>query len=398
MIQSTFSTPSELSVTALERFLAAPRLHQSDHIDVGAGLSQTWDAVRHLDFGRSPLVRALFSLRTLPGRLRRRGAAAPRLRIDDITATRDGFRILDERPGSSITVGAIGKIWQPDIEFADVAADRYKKFDDPGWVKVAWEIRCEPRGDAVTRVTVELRVTATDDASWRRFQNYFLLVGPFSHFIRHHMLALLEHELGSAKRAEQQMALPGDELLPGAVGQVTHGVTIEAPPDAIWPWLVQMGCNRAGWYSWDVLDNAGVTSAREIISQFQSVHVGDMLPATPKEDAAFEVLQVEPNRALVLGGLWDLDRGRQLPFNAGCPAHYWHVTWAFMLEPLDHSKTRLHVRGRAGIGPQGLSARARVLVMRPIHHFMETAQLRNLRDRVQKALAISGASAHDARS
>ena len=87
-----------------------------------------------------------------------------------------------------------------------------------------------------------------------------------------------------------------------------------------------MGCRRAGWYSWDVLDNAGTSSAREILSQFQSLRVGDVIPSTPNGDDGFEVLLLDEPHAFVLGGLYDLDTNRQLPFAAPRPERYLQTT------------------------------------------------------------------------
>lgn len=184
-------------MAALDRLIPAPRLCQIDHVDVGAPQARAWAAARQLDFASSPFVRALFALRTIPTRLRGGRAETAQMRIDDITQSRHGFRVLDETPGTSIAVGAIGKVWQPDIEFAEIGdAASFAAFNDRGWVKVAWELRCEPRGESVARVALELRVAATDEEAWRRFSRYFALVGPFSHFIRRHMLATLARQLG----------------------------------------------------------------------------------------------------------------------------------------------------------------------------------------------------------
>jgi hypothetical protein len=369
-----------VAMTRLDRFLAAPQLQQIDHIDVGAPLARTWFAVRHFDLARSPFVAALFSLRTIPERIGGNSTTHEHMRLDDLTGPDSGFRLLDEGP-ASITVGAIGKVWQPEISFIEVASDTYAGFQDPGWIKVAWELRCESRGSGVTRIIVEVRIAATDVESWKRFVGYFRMIGPFSHFIRRHMLSLIAKDLGRPAQWERVQPLPGDALLVDAAGEATHGVTIAAPPEDIWPWLVQMGCRRAGWYSLDILDNAGVPSATTIVPELQELHVGDILPATPAGDAGFEVLLLDRPRALVLGGLYDMDGGRQRRFTDVRPAHYWHVTWAFLLEPIDATHTRLHVRARAALGPKGFNLRA--LTAPLLHHVMETAQLRNLRRRVE---------------
>jgi hypothetical protein len=370
-------------VAILDQLIPSPGLCQIDHVDVGAPQARAWEAARAFDFASSPLIRSLFALRTIFTRLTGRRADTTRMRIEDLTANRRGFRMLDET-GSSVAVGCIGKVWQPDIDFVEVTdAAGFEAFDEPGWVKVAGELRSEPRGESVSRVTLELRVSATDDGAWRHFHAYFALIGPFSHFIRRYLLAMLARQLGGPEAAEQAMPLAGDELLADAAGCLTHGVTIATKPQAVWPWLVQMGCRRAGWYSWDLLDNAGVPSAREVVPELQDIKVGDNLPATPKGDAGFEVLRLEPTHVLVLGGLYDLDTGRQLSFTAPRPARYWHVTWAFILEPIGDSTTRLHVRACAAVDQEGKGGAARLLIAPFIHHFMETAQLRHLRERVE---------------
>ena len=64
---------------------------------------------------------------------------------------------------------------------------------------------------------------------------------------------------------------PGAELVPGGTRAATAAVTIDAPPDEVWPWLVQMGWDRGGWCSWDRLDNAGRFSAREVHPEWQDL-------------------------------------------------------------------------------------------------------------------------------
>ena len=77
----------------------------------------------------------------------------------------------------------------------------------------------------------------------------------------------------------------------------TRGITIDAPPEAIWPWLVQMGYGEAGWYSYDQLDQRG-TSATGINAAWQQLAVGDIVPTHP--GGGFEVARFDPGRALVL--------------------------------------------------------------------------------------------------
>ena len=97
--------------------------------------------------------------------------------------------------------------------------------------------------------------------------------------------------------AEAAKPLPGDDLVPTPSAIETRGITIDAPPEAVWPWLVQMGYGRAGWYSYDQLDTRG-KSADTIVPAWQALEVGAVMPFSP--DGGFAVRVVEPGRALVL--------------------------------------------------------------------------------------------------
>lgn len=373
-------------MSALDRIIPAPRLVETDEIDLAVLPAQAWDVIRHGDLGSSPLVRALFTIRTLPERFSGKNGAPPVLRIDDLVSTEQhpGFQVLADDGGHALVVGAIGKVWHLTIPFVHVAdGDAFAAFAEPGYVKVAWALEVAPLGETDTRLSFELRVDATDAASWARFQRYFALIGPGSRFIRRTLLASLLRRFGSPTSKEDDRPMPGDDLIEDAGGHITHGVTIAARPRDIWPWLVQMGGDRAGFYSIDALDNDGVRSAREIHPELQRLRVGDIIPAGPAADDGFEVLAIEPERALVLGGLYDVEARRQLPFDAARPERYWQTTWTFLLEPLDDKTTRLHVRARAAFPPSGL---LHVTWIRPVHHLMEQAQLKRLAARIEGRL------------
>ena len=72
---------------------------------------------------------------------------------------------------------------------------------------------------------------------------------------------------------------PGADIVPNGKRAATMAVTIEAPPERIWPWLAQMGYNRAGWYSWDRFDNGGRPSAERIHPEWEEIKLGDRLTA-----------------------------------------------------------------------------------------------------------------------
>ncbi len=197
-------------MNALDALIPEPGRLELDHVDVAAPPDRAWPVVRHFDLARSAVVRSLFAVRTLPARLRGHDAQKVSLRLEDIVSSdRPGFRLLTESE-REIAVGAIGKVWLLDIPFVDVStAEAYLRFSEPGYAKVAWALRVLPRGEAGSRIEVEVRVSATDDESWRRFRRYFTLIGPASRWIRHHWLASLASELGAPQSRENERPLQG---------------------------------------------------------------------------------------------------------------------------------------------------------------------------------------------
>ncbi|MEY4583101.1 MAG: hypothetical protein RL701_7804, partial [Pseudomonadota bacterium] len=370
---------------ALDRLIPAPRLFEIDDVEIALPVAQVWQAIRHGDLACTPLIRALFALRALPERLSGAEPSAVSLRIDELKSTPEhpGFQLLVETE-QELAVAAIGKVWRPKIPYVHVSdAAAYAAFDEPGFIKVAWALQLQSSRAGVTRLSVELRVDATDETAWGAFQRYFTVIGPASRFIRHAALHAIARGLLKEHRAEPRLDLPGDGLLSDAAAEITQDIVIKAPPHAIWPWLVQMGCDRAGFYSIDILDNAGIRSAREIHPEWQQIAVGQRICASPKGDAQFEVLQVEAPHALVLGCLIDTSSQRMAAFFSERPARYWQVTWAFVLRSETPELTRLHVRARAAFtGDAALHA----AWIRPLHYFMEREQLLNLRARAEGLL------------
>src|SRR5258708_12079709 len=101
---------------------------------------------------------------------------------------------------------------------------------------------------------------------------------------------------------ERARTLAGDDLIPQPIGSVNHAITIRRPPHDVWPWLAQMGSDRAGWYAYDFIDNGGHRSAERILPDYQNVHVGSVFPALPGAKDVFVVAQCEPEHSLVFPG------------------------------------------------------------------------------------------------
>lgn len=104
---------------------------------------------------------------------------------------------------------------------------------------------------------------------------------------------------------ERRITLPGDDIVPHPQVVTNHAITIDAPPEAVWPWFVQMGWHRAGWYTARWVDRllfpANWPSANRIIPGLQEIHLGDFIPdGAPKTKCGFIVERLEPQRALAL--------------------------------------------------------------------------------------------------
>ena len=164
--------------------------------------------------------------------------------------------------------------------------------------------------------------------------------------------------------------LPGDELLEDADVVSTRAITIDAPPSAVWPWLVQMGSGRGGAYTYDWIENLfglGMHSADTVHPEWQNLAVGDVIPGRGSlSNMRVEVL--EPERTLVLrseDGTW---------------------VWAFVLEELD-GRTRLLSRNRVAMPDPSLGDRIGMAVMEPGSLVMERKMLRGIKERAERLVA-----------
>ena len=125
--------------------------------------------------------------------------------------------------------------------------------------------------------------------------------------------------------------MPGDDFVDSPTWTATRAVGIRAAPERVWPWLVQIGYRRAGFYSYDRLDNSGIPSARRILAEYQGLRRGDLVPLSPRVN--LQVAHIEAPRTLVLTSLEGA-------------AIRWSWTWG--LYPDEQGGTRLVSRLRLG--------------------------------------------------
>jgi hypothetical protein len=200
---------------------------------------------------------------------------------------------------------------------------------------------------------------------------------------------------------ESARTLPGDELVQNAEFTKTNAVTIEAPPSAVWPWLLQMGYGRGGWYSYDAIDMQG-HSAREIRPDLQELQVGQLIPFAPK--MGFRVDVLEPERSMVLYLDNELveaqERAAKEAVEEGEPADEqasglkvvggiaganmseFRVSWAFVLDPLEGGRTRLLERFRTWTTPGPAAAITGPLIDHG-HFLMTRKQLLGIKERAE---------------
>jgi hypothetical protein len=167
---------------------------------------------------------------------------------------------------------------------------------------------------------------------------------------------------------ETRRILPGDEIIPTASGQETRAITIRAPIERAWPWVAQLGQDRGGFYSYDLLENlvgCDMPTTDRLRAERQSWRIGDKLWMYPKNRAGgvgFATLRAYvPGRALGFGT-------HAVGTRPSAPED---GSWSFVLEPVDDSATRLLVRGRGAGGRSLLGVVFDRSIFEPVHFVME---------------------------
>jgi hypothetical protein len=178
---------------------------------------------------------------------------------------------------------------------------------------------------------------------------------------------------------ETRVALAGDDLVPDPMWQSTRGITIDAAPEAIWPWLAQMGfpAHRGGWYTPHVLDllTFGIRqrSADEIVDELQRVEVGDRIPDSADGSVFFTVAEVDPPHVLVLHSTRHVLK----------PIRTIDFSWAFVVrEGPTVGQSRLFIRARARYSPRWARLFAE-FVIGPADFVNAGGMLRGIKRRVE---------------
>lgn len=192
------------------------------------------------------------------------------------------------------------------------------------------------------------------------------------------------HVRWGATDAEVAARLPGDELVPDPAEQCTRAITIAAPPEAVWPWVIQLGADRGGFYSYDWLENLfglGIHSADRIVPEWQERAVGDVVAANARASGGWYVMLVEPPETLVLQ-VGDVATGR--PVRRDEPPG-WEFLWTFAVRGQPDGTTRLLVRERTAFGRA--ITRFAMAPLGPVSFVMTRKTLAGIRARAEGAVA-----------
>ena len=174
------------------------------------------------------------------------------------------------------------------------------------------------------------------------------------------------HARWGASDDEVARTMPGDDVI-SLAASTTRAITIERPPELVWPWLVQIGYGRAGWYSYDWIDNDGKTSAFSIVPELQNLRPGDRIDMLPGFGPV--VTDLAPPRYLVAG---DAESG----------------TWCLALYR-SGSGTRLVSRWRQAWKAEGLASRFFIALAGPGAFIMERRMLLGIKERAESSAPAS---------
>jgi hypothetical protein len=177
---------------------------------------------------------------------------------------------------------------------------------------------------------------------------------------------------------ERRRRLASDDLVPGPSFATNHAITMRGHADDVWPWLVQTGWHRAGWYTYRWVDRllfpANAPSSTEILPEFQGLAVGDHVPDGPPESGCYFVVErMEAPHLLVLRS------HTHLPPSPGDAWLDWVWTWA--IDDLGDGRVRVHLRTRGAVGPPWLALAYRAALWTDF--VMARSHLRGLRERVE---------------
>lgn len=176
---------------------------------------------------------------------------------------------------------------------------------------------------------------------------------------------------------EQQMSLPGDEIVIKPNWKYTQAISIHASPGEIWQWLVQIGQGRGGFYSFELLENmigCDIHNADHIIPEFQQLVVGDSIKLHP-EAPGIPVVLVDSATAIVMGG--------------SDPNQINAASWSLLIKASDVTTTRMIARFRSSYSPTLGNVLLQRIFVQPTSLFMQKRMLIGIKQRAEETFRSS---------
>lgn len=161
-------------------------------VQIAAPAEVVLAAASETNIEKSPVVRAIFKGREFILGSERDKAILPRGLLAEMQSI--GWRVLAELPGREIVMGAVTKPWEPNAVFIGLAPDEFRKFQEPGYVKIAWTLRADAAGSTEAVFRTETRAVATDTEARRKFRRYWSFLSPGIIAIRDVMLPAVKAE------------------------------------------------------------------------------------------------------------------------------------------------------------------------------------------------------------
>ena len=186
-------------------------------------------------------------------------------------------------------------------------------------------------------------------------------------------------------KREANRVFPGDELVAHPQSQFTHAVEINAPIEAVWPWVAQIGQGRGGFYSYEALENItgmNIYNSDEVLPEFQDPEIGDIIPFSPED--GYPLVICESGRSMAIETCFDLDDNVLYDPALASPENYFHLTWLWHIEPTTEHRSRFFSRNRLEYSKSIKNKVIFGLLMEPIVFAMDRKMCLGIKRRAEK--------------
>jgi hypothetical protein len=181
----------------IDRFLPYFDVNEVHAVSVTGSAETVYRTILSLDFAKTPVIRYLFRLRGMP---------STAIGLQRLLSS--GFILLADHPGQSMVLGLVGRFWRPTGQLMPIAPDNFRRAAPAGCAKAVWDFEIRSPAKGTVRLSTETRILCPDAYSRKRFRLYWLVIGPFSAWIRREMLRAIKARVEEEARRENATASP----------------------------------------------------------------------------------------------------------------------------------------------------------------------------------------------